>query len=137
MFEYLGKRKVLLVYVPLIAYWLVLFIATTLPAERLPSLGFTDKVSHLIAYFILAVLVYLTLIYQRKFRLLFEKAPIATIIICLFYGALDELHQLLVPGRSAETLDWIADALGTSLGVLVIYFLITKLKYRLEFNEVR
>ena len=137
MFEYLEKRKVLLVYAPLITYWLVLFIATTLPAERLPSLGFTDKIDHFVGYFGLAVLVNLTLIYQRKSKFLFEKAPVATVVICLFYGAVDELHQLLVPGRSAETLDWIADALGTSLGVLIIYFLITKLKYRLEFKEVR
>ena len=123
-----------MVYVPLTIYWLILFIATTTPVERLPSIGFTDKINHFIAYFILAVLVNLTLIYQRKFRLLFEKASIATIIICLFYGAVDELHQILVPGRFAETLDWVADASGTSLGVLVIYFLIVKLKYRLEFN---
>jgi VanZ family protein len=123
-----------MVYVPLTIYWLILFIATTTPVERLPSIGFTDKINHFIAYFILAVLVNLTLIYQRKFRFLFEKASIATIIICLFYGALDEVHQMFVPGRFAETLDWVADASGTSLGVLVIYFLIVKLKYRLEFN---
>jgi VanZ family protein len=134
LFEYLKKRKVWLVYIPLVVYWLVLFTATTLPVERLPSVGFTDKINHFIAYFILAVLVNLTLIYQRKFRFLFEKASIATIIICLFYGALDEVHQMFVPGRFAETLDWVADASGTSLGVLVIYFLIVKLKYRLEFN---
>ena len=137
MFEFLEKRKVWLVYIPLIIYWLILFVATTLPVERLPSIGLTDKINHFIAYFVLAVLVNLTLIYQRKSKFLFEKAQIATIVICLFYGAVDELHQLLVPGRSAETMDWVADALGTSLGVLVLYFLITKLKYRLEFNEVR
>lgn len=134
MFEYLEKRKIWLVYIPLIVYWLILFIATTIPAQGLPSVGFSDKVNHFIAYFILAVLVNLTLIYQRKSKFLFEKAPVATVVICLFYGAVDELHQLLVPGRSAETLDWIANALGTSLGVLIIYFLITTLKYRLEFK---
>jgi VanZ family protein len=134
LFEYLEKRKVWLVYIPLVVYWLILFTATTLPAERLPSVGFTDKVNHFIAYFILAVLVNLTLIYQRKSRLLFEKAPIVTIIICLFYGAADELHQMLVPGRSAETLDWVADVLGTATAVSLIYFLINWLKYRLDFN---
>ena len=137
MFEYLEKRKVWLVYIPLVVYWLILFTATTLPAERLPSVGFTDKVNHFIAYFILAVLVNLTLIYQRKSRLLFEKAPIATVIICLFYGAVDELHQLLVPGRSAETLDWVADASGAFTGIFIVYFLLNKLRYRLEFKEVR
>ena len=134
MFEFLEKRKVWLVYIPLVVYWLILFTATTLPAERLPSVGFTDKVNHFIAYFILTALVNLTLIYQRKSRLLFEKAPIATIVICLFYGALDEVHQLFVPGRSAETLDWVADASGTFIGVLIVYFLINRFKYHLEFK---
>jgi len=134
LFEYLEKRKVWLVYVPLIIYWLILFIATTLPAERLPSVGFSDKINHFLAYFALAVLVNLTLIYQRKSRFLFEKAQIATIVICLFYGALDEIHQLLVPGRSAETLDWVADALGAFAGVLIVYLLISRLRYRLEFD---
>jgi VanZ family protein len=134
LFEFLEKRKVWLVYIPLVIYWLILFVATTLPAQRLPSVGFTDKVNHFIAYFVLAVLVNLTLIYQRKSRFLFEKATVATIVICLFYGAVDELHQMLVPGRFAETLDWVADALGAFAGVLFVYFLINRLRYRLEFD---
>jgi VanZ family protein len=134
LFKYLEKRKVWLVYIPLAVYWPILFTATTLPVERLPSVGFTDKINHFIAYFILAVLVNLTLIYQRKSRILFEKASIATIIICLFYGALDEVHQMFVPGRFAETLDWVADASGTAAAVLLIYFLINRFRYRLDFN---
>jgi VanZ family protein len=134
LFEFLQKRKIWLVYIPLIIYWVILFTATSLPVERLPSIGFTDKINHFVAYFILAVLLNLTLIYQRKSQLLFEKAPIATIVICLFYGALDEVHQLFVPGRSAETLDWVADALGTTAAVLLIYFLLNRFKYRLDFN---
>lgn len=137
MFEFLEKRKIWFVYIPLVIYWLILFVATSLPVERLPSIGFTDKINHFIAYFILAVLVNLMLIYQRKSRFLFEKATVATIVICLFYGALDELHQMLVPGRFAETMDWVADALGAVAGILIIYFLINKLKYRLEYKEVR
>jgi VanZ family protein len=87
LFEFLEKRKVWLIYIPLIIYWLVLFVATSLPVERLPSVGFSDKINHFLAYFVLAVLVNLTLIYQRKSKFLFEKAHIATIAICLFYGA--------------------------------------------------
>jgi len=123
-----------LVYIPLAIYWIILFTATSLPIERLPSVGFNDKINHFLAYFILAVLVNLTLIYQRKSRFLFQKAPIVTIIIGLLYGAFDELHQIFVPGRFAETLDWMADGLGTIVGVLVVYYLISRLKYRLEFN---
>lgn len=134
MLEFLEKRKVWLVYIPLIIYWLVLFVATSLPVERLPSVGFSDKINHFLAYFVLAVLVNLTLIYQRKSKFLFEKAQIATIVICLFYGAVDELHQLLVPGRFAETWDWVADAWGAFTGVLLVYFLVNRLKYHLKFD---
>jgi len=134
LFEYLEKRKVWLVYVPLIIYWIILFTATTIPVQRLPSLGFSDKINHFVAYFILAVLLNLALIYQRKSKLLFEKAQIAAILICLFYGTVDELHQMLVPGRFAEVWDWIANALGSVSGVLVINYLINRLRYRLEFD---
>jgi VanZ family protein len=134
LFKYLEKRKVWLVYIPLTIYWIILFTATSLPLQRLPSVGFNDKINHFIAYFILAVFVNLTLIYQRKSRFLFKKAALVTIIIGLLYGAIDELHQILVPGRFAETLDWMADGLGTIVGVLVVYYLINRLKYSLEFN---
>ena len=36
-------------------------------------------------------------------------------------GALDEWHQLYVPGRDASVYDWIADALGTFAFVYAYY----------------
>jgi len=134
LFEFLEKRKVWLVYVPLVVYWLILFFATSLPVQKLPSVGISDKFAHFAAFFCLSILLNLTLIYQRKSQLLFNKAIIATIIICLVYAAIDELHQMLIPGRSAEVLDWVADGAGTLAGILTLYFLIYKLKYRLEFE---
>jgi len=134
LFNYLEKRKVWLVYVPLAIYWLILIVGTSLPIDRMPIIGLSDKLNHLVAYFGLAILLNLTLIYQRKSRLLFDKASLVTIIICLFYGIVDELHQILIPGRFADTYDWIADSLGTLIGVLVLNFLINQLKYQPEFK---
>lgn len=134
MFEYLEKRKIWLVYIPLAFYWLILFTATSLPAYDLPKLGISDKINHFLAYFLLAILLNLTLMYQRKSRFLFEKAAPVTIIICFIYGALDEIHQMFIPGRYAEILDWVADASGVILGVFLVYFLKNKLNYNLEFN---
>lgn len=135
MFEFLSKRKVLLVYTPLIVYWLILFTATSIPTKDLPSIGFSDKVNHLMAYFVLSVLVYLTLLFQRKSELLFNYAPIVTLIISSFYGIADELHQMLIPGRSAEVFDWFADAIGAILGILLVYFLKSRLKYQPDFSN--
>jgi VanZ family protein len=34
-------------------------------------------------------------------------------------GAIDEWHQLAVPGRSADVRDWLADVIGALLGIVV------------------
>jgi VanZ family protein len=134
LFEFLEVRKKLLVYTPLLIYWIILFIATTLPVQSVPSIAISDKINHLIAYFGLSTLLYLTLIYQRKSEFLFNNTPSAAIIIASVYGALDELHQMFVPGRFSEVLDWLADLGGAILGVLFISFLIKKLKYVPKFS---
>ena len=134
MFEYLEKRKIWLVYLPLAVYWLMIFIATSIPADRLPSIGLSDKINHFIAYFALSILINLSLIYQRKSRLLFDKAVTATIILCLLYGVIDELHQMFIPGRFAETLDWFADSLGAISGVVLVKFLTITFRYKAEFS---
>ena len=121
MFDYLEKRKVMLVYFPLTLYWIVLFTATTLPGKDLPDLGISDKIEHFSAFFILAVLINLTLIYQRKSYLLFRYAIIATIIITLSYGAIDEIHQLFIPSRIQSISDFIADLAGIILALFLFY----------------
>ncbi len=41
------------------------------------------------------------------------------VALCAGWGALDEWHQVLVPGRAAEFADWLADAAGGAVGVAV------------------
>jgi VanZ family protein len=134
LLKFIEKRKVLLVYTPLVLYWIILLTATSLPANDIPALGLYDKFYHLAAYAVLSFFLNLTLIYQRKSKFLFEKSAIAAIIISSIYGALDEIHQLFVPGRSAEILDWAADLIGAFLGVYAVYLILRRFKYPLEFD---
>lgn len=41
---------------------------------------------------------------------------LALVALGALYGASDELHQSLVPGRDASALDWLADLCGVTLG---------------------
>ena len=132
MFSYIEKNKIALVYTPFVIYWIALFIATSIPAQSVPSFGVSDKFSHFFAYLILAVLLHLTLSFQEKSVFLKRNAALLTSAIVLLYGVLDELHQMLVPGRSAEFLDWVADAAGALCGVLIITFLLKKFKKETE-----
>ncbi len=39
-------------------------------------------------------------------------------------GALDELHQLFIPGRDAEVGDWLSDSVGGAAGLVVGFRLV-------------
>lgn len=134
MFDYLEKRKKWLIYFPLFIYWFVLFTATTLPGNDLPSIGLSDKIEHFTAFLILAVLLNLALIYQRKSYFLFKNASIATIFITLSYGAADEIHQLFISGRTADIRDWLADATGVIIGVILLILLKNVFNYEVKFE---
>jgi VanZ family protein len=47
-----------------------------------------------------------------------RRLLIAAVIISLG-AALDELHQLFIPGRDAEFFDWVADTVGAIAGLSV------------------
>jgi len=129
LFDYLEKRKVYLVYLPLILYWILLFIATSLPTAYLPSVAVSDKIKHFSAFFGLSVLLSLTLLYQNKVVLFKKYFLSVALIISSFYGLLDEIHQGFIPGRNNEFLDWVADSLGAAAGVLLVSYLLKKYKY--------
>lgn len=128
MYSYLYKHRFYLINIPLIIYWIILFILTTLPGRMAVTLDVSDKIEHFGAYGLLSVFLYLNLYFQNRFEILKKFPGTFTLLIASFYGLLDELHQLLVPGRSADVLDWLADFSGTLLAVLIIKYLLARLK---------
>jgi VanZ family protein len=107
----------------------MLFTATSLPVENLPSVAVGDKLKHFTAFFGLSVLLSLTLLYQKKVLLFKKYFLVAALIISSIYGLLDEIHQSFIPGRNNEFLDWVADSLGAAAGVFTVYYLLKKFKY--------
>lgn len=75
-----------------------------------------DKVAHLMAFSALAFVGYLGFPASRGMR-------IALLFGLLAYGALIEVLQLFVPGRSSEWGDLLADVLGIALGAGLAAFL--------------
>ncbi|MEW6702351.1 MAG: VanZ family protein [Bacteroidota bacterium] len=105
---------------------------TTIPTDTIPRFfNAQDKVEHLIAYFVLAVLLTLSLYFQKWSNFLSSKAFLFSVIFLLFYAALDEVHQIFVPGRYCDIYDWLSDAIGGLLGTGLVYlFLRSYLKKR-------
>ncbi|MEM7474027.1 MAG: VanZ family protein [Planctomycetota bacterium] len=103
-------------------YWLLIFTATHLPSDRLPELGTSDKLQHFVAYGILAFLLSHFLRARAKWQRA-NRLAIATILIVGFYAIFDENTQRLIPGRTYDVLDILADCIGGCLGYAAFYVL--------------
>ncbi len=122
LFNFIKRYKKLL-YLTLSVYWIVLVVLTSLPTTSLPKVGVSDKIQHFLAYFILAVLLNLSLLIQKKFELRQNRSSYLSLLIVTLYGIFDEVHQHFIPGRFCEFSDFAADLLGGICGVLLVYFL--------------
>ena len=43
------------------------------------------------------------------------------IVVASAYGVTDEFHQLFVPGRACDPVDWMVDTAGAALGALLAH----------------
>ena len=78
------------------------------------GLPLADKLDHLAEFAVLGVLLWNAV--SRHHPLPVVTPAMFILTIGAGYGALDELHQSLVPERSAELGDWLADVAGVALG---------------------
>ena len=99
-------------WVPAAGWAAVLFLGSSRATLGVQLSGNQDKIAHFCAYLVLGLLL------TRATAMLSIPAGVAVLVGWL-YGVTDELHQSFVPGRSAELGDWVADALGVVVGVLL------------------
>ena len=105
-------------WLPVLLYCLLIFIQSSFPAsEHVPDFNFSDKLMHAAAYAVLGLLLYRALNAMDK-RIPPARLIVLSIFLTALYGASDEIHQYFVPSRSAEFLDFAADAIGGGVGVI-------------------
>jgi VanZ family protein len=94
-------------------YWIALFIGTHIPpGPIIRKIGFNDKILHAGAYTGLSFL----LAWAIPTRPNRAYNVILAGLICVVYGAIDELLQIPV-GRTADWNDFFADVLGVIMGL--------------------
>jgi len=105
---------------PALAWAGLIFLVSSRSTVPVAMPGQLDKLAHMAAYAVFGV----TLAWGGSRAGL---APLLAVIIGMLYGATDEVHQLFVPARSFDLLDWLADSVGVTLGVGLFYPLFTRL----------
>lgn len=110
--------------------WLpaAVWIGAILSVSSLPKLNIgpplfpgCDKIAHLIEYFVLGV----SLRFWAMGRGISGHGP-WVILGGVVFGAADELHQRFIPGRQMSLDDFVADAVGFTLGYLLGHRLILR-----------
>lgn len=113
-------EKALFYWAPVLGYAAAIYYFSSLPKpeEQLPAFvsDLSDKLLHVVEYGILGGLWY------RAFRraagpTIAGSAVLLAVVAGSMYGMTDEVHQAFVPMRTASLLDWIADTIGTVIGV--------------------
>src|SRR5512143_73089 len=118
-------------YLAMLAAWAALTLTlTSIPNPVFaPSFPGADKVAHFGFY---GVMGFLFVLWGRETGRGVAMAVVSAAIFAALLGAVDEVHQQWIPGRSMEFLDWVADFAGgtaggfcASVAVSMIPFLLT------------
>jgi len=94
------------------------------------------KTAHFTEYAILGSLFFINL--RNTPKDLIKHPLVISILFSFLYACTDELHQIFVPGRSAQFRDVLIDTLGASFGCLLIHTLLIlfiKLKSKSNSNK--
>lgn len=105
-------------WAPPVIWSLVILSLTSIPNPHVPVPTGSDKWLHFIVYAVLGALVARAAeVTPRQWALL-----AAVIISVSIFGALDEWHQALIPGRFPDVRDWVADFVGGIVGSTAFTF---------------
>ena len=109
------RARTVSLWAPVLVYMAALFFVSSLEQPMVPTGG--DKPWHLIGY------TGFGLVIARAFaggfgRPVALRAALFAIAVGVTYAVTDEIHQMFVPGRSAEAADLLADSAGVMLGTI-------------------
>lgn len=100
-----------------VALWAaVIFVLSSVPSSKI-QVG-VGGYGHFAEYAVLGGLL--------VFALTDTSRVLAAVALASAYGVTDELHQLLVPGRMADPVDWAVDTAGAVVGAVVIAWLMRR-----------
>ncbi len=110
----MARRRI---YLALLILWVAFtFLLTSLPNPQVEvPIPYADKVAHFCFY---GVMGFLCALWQRESGHGAKASILIGLLFASMVGAVDEVHQYWIPGRSMDLFDWIADTAGGGAGAL-------------------
>lgn len=76
-----------------------------------------SPIGHFCEYFLLG----LALANALRLHLPLRSSCVCALMFASAYGITDEIHQIFVPQRSCDPLDWVVDTIAAGLACLILY----------------
>jgi VanZ family protein len=114
------RAQIALAWLPALLYMGLIWALSSMELASLPvsRFPFGDKGVHFVEYTILGFLVA-----HATLRTWPRHHPVRTALLAIFvtgvWGFVDEIHQGMVPGRTSEALDLVADFSGATAGAML------------------
>ena len=100
-------------WLPPLLWAAIILLLTSIPVPDRVYVPGGDKTAHVLMYGILGLLAA-----RSALRAGWAPARLALLLLGIAaFAAIDEAHQMLIPGRFADRLDWYADIIGATLGL--------------------
>jgi VanZ family protein len=101
-----------------VLYMVMIFYLSHQPSlpqpEAFKDVPSIDRVEHIIEFFILGLLMFLSFHFSGN-REMRRSAWMLALLGTVIYACVDEVHQMFVPGRFPEIIDLLADSTGAVL----------------------
>jgi len=116
-------RKFVFIHSPWILLMIAISIQSSFKGIPLPDLGisFTDKILHFTVFGILGWFLARGMYLSRK-DIFHRRFVIAACVIGFLFAFSDEWHQSMVPSRTPDFFDWVADSIGITVFALLYYW---------------
>ncbi|HVT45548.1 MAG TPA: VanZ family protein [Thermoanaerobaculia bacterium] len=118
-----SRLELIVRLLPSTAYMVAIHLASSIHGGDLPPIAVDDRLAHFVIYFGLAI----TLMFSAAAFAREQTSPrhyAGAGAIAVTYGAVDELHQRFVPGRTPQLSDLAFDALGAACALVLLYILV-------------
>jgi VanZ family protein len=126
-------NKLIFYWLPVVVWAAVIFKISNGKIPLASSVYWQDfaikKMAHVTFFGFLAILIYRALRGEGFTR---EKAAVWAILMTIFYGGTDELHQFFTQGRESRVRDVGFDTIGAAAAIYFVYKILPKLPQNIK-----
>ena len=120
VFRRIFRQNHLFLWGPVVVCYGLISFVSSLPSSSFHfSLGRFDKAVHFLEFGLFGSLTARALFWERLYHHVRKNGWIIGGGIISVLAMIDEVHQMFVPGRTSEVMDWLADVGGAAFGMIV------------------